>query len=122
VRKAILVAEAIKAGSRLIDALRRSGVVVTAAFWRYYEEEDYWRLLIVTTQLSSHGPTALYNTLLQLLYDPNAQWTQAIGVDQVIFIPPTNLLYKHIKQGTGLSIATGQARNIVFEDAYVYSL
>ena len=119
--KTILVTDAIEAGSRLVTALRESGIRVTEAFWRYYEDAAYWRLLIVTPQLGSIGPTALYRTLMRILNDPDAFWSQAVSVDQIVFIPPTNLIYEQITHGVGLSVATGNPRDIVFEDVYRYA-
>jgi hypothetical protein len=119
--KTILVKRAIDAGTRLVERLRQAGIPVSEAFWRYFEDESYWQLMIVTPQFNFRGPTALYKVLLQILYDPDADWADALGVDQVTFVPPTNLFYKHVKHGVGLSVATGNPRDIVFEDVYRYA-
>ncbi len=39
---------------------------VTAAFWFHYEDEDEWRLVVVTPDLEEKGPNAL-NTMLALM-------------------------------------------------------
>lgn len=119
--KAVLVASYIEAGANLINELEARGVPIQSAFWHYSDEEGLWRLIIVTSHVSSIGPRWLYAALVEILAGFLTRQMPAISADQVMFVPPTNVLYKQVKQGAGLWVKTRPPGDVVFEDTYVYS-
>ncbi len=123
--KTILVEPYVRAGRQIVDQFERAGVTITAAFWFFFEEEERWRLVIVSPDVATRGPRKLYEmihpyVLFDLRNDPE------IGVDleleQIRLVSPESLLYKRVKHGVGLSITQGPARGGVVEDVYVYRI
>ncbi len=67
---ATLVREARLQGWRVLETMHRSqdfNFDVQAAFWRYDEEREAWRLYIVTPQVDVAGPLHLYGELQRIL-------------------------------------------------------
>lgn len=95
---------------------------VTAAFWYHIEDEDPWKLVIVSPDVTEKGPKALYMTLSMLLYDlaNDPGWPLEFPLDRIMLVSPYSLLYKMVKQRTGLRI--GPTREGLSLDAYIYKM
>ena len=63
-----MVATDISDGQRVFDELEKI-IQVTAALWVYLEEEDEWKLVIVSPDVSERGPIKLYTRIAVLLND-----------------------------------------------------
>lgn len=118
--KTILVAKDVESGRQVVDGLEKMGIPITAAFWFYFEEEQRWRLVIVSPDVGSRGRKEIYGLTVLLLTGREAP--TEMTPDQVMFITPDRLLYKQVKQGTGLAITRGPVRDAVVEDAYIYRI
>jgi hypothetical protein len=55
-----LTTEMISAGSLIIKALDSAKVLLKAAFWQYLADERTWRLFLVSPQVRTLGPKAVY--------------------------------------------------------------
>jgi hypothetical protein len=65
-----LVTNDVENGRRILEKLEKDRLVhVTSAFWFHFEEEDQWRLVIVSPDVSEKGPAQLYTMVSTLLYD-----------------------------------------------------
>ncbi|WP_439629868.1 hypothetical protein [Gemmata sp.] len=62
-----LVDRDIGAGRRLIEALDRAGVPLTAALWKYIPEERDWRLVLASSWVRERGPRKAYEAVQELL-------------------------------------------------------
>jgi hypothetical protein len=97
--KTTLVVTDIADGQRVVDELEKI-LQITAAFWVYLEEEDEWKLVIVTPDVSEEGPISLYTRIAALLnelsIDP--QKPVQMPLSCVTLMSPNSLLYERVKQ------------------------
>jgi hypothetical protein len=97
--KTTLVVTDIADGQRVVDELEKI-LQITAAFWVYLEEEDEWKLVIVTPDVSEEGPINLYTRIAVLLnelsIDP--QKPVQMPLTSVTLMSPNSLLYERVKQ------------------------
>lgn len=116
----ILVTNDIENGRRILDKIGRL-LQVTAAFWFHFDEEDQWKLVIVSPDVSDKGPKALYTKLSMLLYDlANDLPPLEFPLERIMLVSPDSLLYKTVKQRTGLRV--GAVREGLTLDAYIYKM
>ena len=54
-------------GRRIVEELSKRQVRIFAAFWYHYEDEDDWKLLVVSPDFEDQGPQALYTMISQML-------------------------------------------------------
>lgn len=122
--KTILVSSDIEDGKRILDCLERSGWKITAAFWFHFEDEDRWKLIVVSPDVSDKGPKSLYTQLSMLLYDLANDPFKPLQfpLERIMLVTPSSLVYKNVKQGTGFSTTTGPIRQALAEDAYIYRM
>jgi hypothetical protein len=118
-----LVENDVENGRRILDTLERAGVLrVTAAFWFHFEEEDQWKLVIVSPDVSEKGPKLLYTMISGLLHalasDPEKPLD--FPLDRIRLLNPFSSLYKTAKQRTGLRV--GPVREGLTLDAYIYKM
>jgi hypothetical protein len=64
--KTVLVSADIAEGQRVVDELAKV-MQVTAAFWYRREEDDEWKLVIVTPDRADKGPIELYTAVAVVL-------------------------------------------------------
>jgi hypothetical protein len=109
--KTTLVAADIADGRRVVDDLEKM-MHVTAALWLYLEEEDEWKLVIVSPDVADKGPIDLYTRIAVLLnnlsLDP--QKPVQMPLTSIKLLSPNSLLYDRIKHFSGTM------------DAHVYKL
>jgi len=119
----ILVTNDVENGQRILDVLQQDKLVeLTAAFWFHFEEEDQWKLVIVSPDVSEKGPKLLYTMVSTLLYDlaNDPQRPLEFPLERIMLVSPYSLLYKMVKQRTGLRV--GAVRDGLTLDAYIYKM
>jgi hypothetical protein len=122
--KKVLVADLIEDGSELLEALKRARFPIAAAVW-YDVPELEWRLVIVTTAVDRNGPMAAYGKVQRALQSFPAR---RLALSDVMLISPHSPDFQNLQMllstpgRFGQAPATGRARNISFEDAYIYPL
>jgi hypothetical protein len=119
----ILVNSDVEVGQRILNKLEQEGrIQITAAFWFHLEDEDLWKLVIVSPDVADQGPRALYTMLSRILHDlPNdPQMPFELPLDRIMLVSPYSLLYKMVKQRTGLRV--GPTREGLALDAYIYKM
>jgi hypothetical protein len=101
--KTILVETDIADGFRVVEELERI-LHITAAFWLYVEEEDEWKLIIVSPDVATKGPISLYTEIDALLnklsVDPHKPIQMPLGT--INLVSPNTLLYERVKQFSGV--------------------
>ena len=115
----ILVKEDVENGRKILGRLEKQKLVrVTAAFWFHFEEEDQWKLVIVSPDVSDLGPKQLYTTISLLLHEMANDPREPIQfpLRAIRLVSPDSLLYKTVKQ------RTGPAREGPALDAYIYKV
>jgi hypothetical protein len=96
--KTTLVAADIVNGQRVVDELEKM-MKVTAALWLYLEEEDEWKLVIVSPDVAEKGPIDLYTRIAVLLNDLSIdpQKPVQMPLTNITLVSPNSLLYDRIK-------------------------
>ena len=70
--KTLLVEELVKEGETLIKELEKRRLRIAAALWRYIEDLDRWRLIIVFSSLvDREGPLRAYTRIQEVLTEMN---------------------------------------------------
>ncbi len=119
----ILVTNDVENGRRILEKLEKDRLVhVTSAFWFHFEEEDQWKLVIVSPDVSEKGPAQLYTMVSTLLYDlaNDPQRPLEFPTDRITLVSPYSLLYKMVKQHAGP--VGGPVREGPVLDAYIYKM
>lgn len=120
--KTVLVDTIIEDGRRILDGLEKLLLPILAAFWYHFEEEDEWKLVIVSPDVSEKGPRVLYFMLSTLLYDlaNDPKKPLQFPLDRIMLMSPHTLLYKMVKQRSGPRV--GPVREGFAMDAYIYKM
>jgi hypothetical protein len=120
--KTILVAADIEDGRRILEELEKRQLRIAAAFWFHYEDEDDWKLVVVSPDVSDKGPKSLYTMVSMLLYDlaNDPDKPLQFPLDRIMLVSPYSLLYKMVKQRVGPGV--GPVREGLTLDAYIYKM
>lgn len=93
---ALLVNREVTDAARLLEALEKQGVQVSAAMWTLWENSGERRLLIATPLVDERGPFSTYlkvQTILQALF-PKVE----ISLSNISVLSPNHLLIKHLRK------------------------
>jgi hypothetical protein len=123
--KTILVAKDIENGRRIVDRLEKDGWRMDAVFWFHSEENDRWKLVIVSPDVAAQGPLKLYSRIQTMLSEMANDPKDPLDfpLNQIMLVTSHSLLYQTVKRGVGLRIVTGgPLRDGVAEDVYVYKM
>ena len=97
--KTKLVETDIADGQRVVDELETI-LQVTAAFWLFLEEEDEWKLVIVSPDVAAKGPINLYTRIAVLLNNLSVDPHKPVQMPltRINLVGPNSLLYERVKQ------------------------
>jgi hypothetical protein len=101
--KTTLVDTDIADGQRVVDELEKL-LQVTAAFWLYLEEEDEWKLVVVSPDIAGKGPINLYTRIAVLLNNLSVDEQKPVQMPltTIMLVSPDSLLYERVKHFSGL--------------------
>lgn len=124
--KPALVDSDMEAGERLVGALDRAGLGVSAAFWFFVPESEEWRLVLAIPVVDSEGPKIAYERVQSEL----AELTQyELSLQDIRVVSPDDELIKLLSSAikTGPKIAhmrftRNVINNVFIEDAYIYRM
>jgi hypothetical protein len=120
--KTILVETDLEQGRRIVEELGKRQVFIMAAFWYHYEDEDDWKLVVVSPDFEDRGPNALYTTISQMLSELSSDTDRPLQfpLDRVLLVSPHSLLYKMVRDHSGLRY--GPVREGAALDSYIYKM
>ena len=120
--KTILVNSDVENGRRIVKKLEEKGWPITAAFWFHSDEQDRWELVVVSPDVPDKGPRQLYTTLWRLLDDlaNDPKNPLRFPLDDIKVVGPYSLLYKMVKERSGLSF--GPVPEGYSLDTYLYKM
>jgi hypothetical protein len=120
--KTILVETDLEQGRRIVEELGKRQVRITAAFWYHYEDEDDWKLVVVSPDFEDQGPRALYTMISQMLSELSSDPKRALQfpLDRIMLVSPYSLLYKMVRDYSGLRY--GPVREGPALDSYIYKM
>jgi hypothetical protein len=97
--KTTLVESDIADGQRVVDEAEKL-LRVAAALWLYLEEEDEWKLVIVSPDVPEKGPFRLYTSLAAMLNNLSSDSQKPIQMPlaRVTLLSPASLLYERVKR------------------------
>jgi len=93
-----LVAADIAGGQRIVAEVERI-IRVTAALWLYLEEEDEWKLVIVSPDVEERGPIDLYTRIAVIVNNLSVDPQNPVQTPftSISLVSPNSLLYDRIK-------------------------
>lgn len=120
--KTILVEADLEQGRRIVEELSKRQVRITAAFWYHYEDEDDWKLVVVSPDFEDKGPKALYTMISSMLSElaGNSKEPLRFSLDQIMLVSPYSLLYNMVRDYSGLRY--GPVREGPALDSYIYKM
>jgi hypothetical protein len=122
--KKVLVEDLINDGRLLVEALDRNRFPITAAVW-YDFPEAQWMLVIASPIVDQVGPMAAYTRVQRVLQTVQSS---RLTLSDISLISPLSQEFQNLRLllttpgRLGRSAASGGARTLVFEDAYVYRM
>src|SRR5579863_4096514 len=101
--KTILVETDIQDGERVIAALEKSGLNITAAFWSPSDDEDDWHLVAVSSDVAERGGTEVYKQAHATLdhLKIGSPRSHNFWWDRIKIISPSILIYLRLKDRAG---------------------
>lgn len=117
--KTILVGEDVDLERRVLSNLEKASV--TAAFWYHFDEEDRWKLVIVSPDVSERGRRALYGEILTILDELKNESKTFLTLDQIKLEGPYSLLYKMIRRRVSATPGVPIVEDTL-HDAYIYKM
>lgn len=120
--KTILVETDLEQGRRIVEELKNRLLRITAAFWYHYEDEDDWKLVVVSPDVEDKGPKALYTMISHMLSElsSDAKRPLQFPLDRITLVSPYSLLYKMVRDYSGLRY--GPVREGPALDSYIYTM
>jgi len=117
----------INGGKILLENLDSSGLEVDGAFWFYFPEEEYWKLLISIPKEEKKGPRAAYGAIQKTI--SKIEEDKKISLDDVTIAKPHASILKslrkviHTDRGIGsMRITNNVINGQLISDAYIYRL
>jgi hypothetical protein len=117
----------IAAGERLARHLNVSELPIDALLWFYSPEENSWRYLVASPEVSKSGPKAVYQKIRGIVEQLSEG--EIVPWDDIFVVDSNDPFIQLLRQGirTGDDIAQIRfSRNVVngvlIEDAYIYKL
>jgi hypothetical protein len=119
--KTILVTADIEDGRRILGELEKRHLPMTAAFW-FHEDEEDWKLIVVSPDVEEKGTNSLYTMILGMLKDLSVDPDRPLQFpfDRIRLMSPQSLLYKRVRDHSGLRF--GPVREGHARDAYIYKM
>ena len=120
--KTVLVEQMIVDGKRLLKALMKKQMPISAAVWFYDPEKSSWKLYIVTPVATQPGPLEAYMRMQPVVSELNGSF----ALDDIIVLSPTSTRFRQfqreIEGASGMTLLDpkGAPRDISFDDAYIY--
>ena len=121
--------EMIAAGERLARHLNVSELPIDALLWFYSPEENSWRYLVASPEVSRLGPKAVYQKIRGIIEQLSDKEGEIVPWDDIFVVDSNDPFIQLLRQGirTGDDIAQIRfSRNVVngvlIEDAYIYKL
>jgi hypothetical protein len=101
--KTTLVEADIADGQRVVEGVEKI-LQIAAAFWIYLEEEDEWKLVVVSPDVPEKGPFELYTNIAVLLNDLSTDQQKPVQMPltRITLVSPNSLLYERVKHFSGL--------------------
>lgn len=77
---------------------------MSASFW-FHEDEEDWKLVIVSPDLEEKGPISLYTIIALMLKDLSIDTHKPLQfpLERIKLASPNSLLYKTVRKHSGIS-------------------
>lgn len=108
----------IKDGERLIEELEKKGFSISAAFWRFLDEEGVYRLVIVSPIVSSEGPLQTYIHVIEAV-DALGEKVH-FGLSDVSVMSPSWSQFQELRMAIESSGAKPSNKGVALGDYYLY--
>jgi hypothetical protein len=126
--KETLSSEMISAGAEFAQHLQNSQFITDGLLWLYSPENNFWRFVIVSSEVRTRGPKKVYQDVRAVLSSiPENE--QRIPFDSIIVLdshdPLILLLRTALTTGQGISgirFSQNVINGVLIDDAYIYKL
>lgn len=104
-----------------MEELEKLHLPMTAAFW-FHEDEEDWKLVVVSPDVEEKGPKSLYTMIALRLRDLSMDPDRPLQfpLDRIRLVSPHSLLYKSVRDHSSLRF--GPVREGHSRDAYIYKM
>jgi hypothetical protein len=117
VDKTALVAEDIRDGKALIEALDKAAFSLSSALWYHSPELMEWRLVVATPLMEQQGPIEVYSLIQSVLQELPLEGD--LSLDNIsVASPGSEIIQRFLRATRGSHLAEG----LFTGDAYIYRL
>jgi len=119
--KTILVAQDIEDGRRILEELEKRHLPMTAAFW-FHEDEEDWKLVVVSPDVEEKGTNALYTMIAAMLKSlaTDPERPLQFPLKRIKLASLNGLLHQTVRRHSGLIY--GPVREGYAMDSYIYKM
>jgi hypothetical protein len=113
-----LVEQLIADGAKLLHELDRQDFPAESMFWIHLMDQDYWRLVIASSEVARHGPAGGYRRLNELLLGVHLA---GLTLEDITLLDPASPQFQslHSLARASSRLAAGPEW-VELEDAVVY--
>ncbi|MGH9326997.1 MAG: hypothetical protein ACRD2B_10000 [Terriglobia bacterium] len=124
--KTLLVNKSIEDGDKLVRRLEEKNFPISAAFWRYLDQEMLWRLVIVSPVVAQNGPLRTYIEVSKAVDELGG--SVQFGISDITVMSPSSSQFRDLRrtiEGAGVGrvrvASSSEAhQGLAFEDFYLY--
>jgi hypothetical protein len=122
----VLDEKLIKSGEKLLRKLDEANVVIDAALWLYFDENQVWKLLLSLPNIILRGPEVAYETVQKVLLKID---NPSFALNDITIANPDSpilaLIRQSINTGNGISgirFSNNAINGQLIQDAYIYRI
>lgn len=125
--KDALTSEKIDAGRALIEKLTAQDLLLSAALWFYFGEQNIWRSILASQIVKTHGPRAMYKKVQSAIHASADEFPNLELSDVTVVSPDENIVAQfkpaiQVAGFDGLRISNDTIDGHVIEDAFLYKM
>lgn len=124
--KGVLVAVDLQRGEKVISALEKNGVPLSAALWAHFPEYEDWRLVLASRKLDSLKPGDAYLKVNRIMDQSGITVWEAPSIFIMKttdpFVRSLRKVFGKAKSVSGMRLGSQTWGDRYVEDAYAYKI
>jgi hypothetical protein len=126
--KTTLVEKDIQEGKRILTALDKRGLQISAALWLYFSGNEEWKFTIAVPMIKREGPIKTYRFIRSVLAALRPPLKQ-VSLENITAVKPENEIIQVLKVAIhtgpgihGIRFTRNVINGLLIDDAYIYRM